>query len=225
MTTARSSDLEQLSPFQLKDLLIHYAKERSGSTSATHKRWPSRNASGTSPMSEACRRRTGSPGGFDGDAFVHELTDGVIGDNYPEPDRMLTHAERVVHRYLVKTMCNEQPRFRLLPAPLPGTVEATEVTDASIAVRSYKVSATSIGGRTVGEIRGKAPRVSIEVVRRANQWIAPNDALLLQPGDEVVVGAPLAAQVRVREALGPELPDTDARSRIPIPGHPGVAHQ
>jgi aspartate 4-decarboxylase len=47
--------------------------------------------------------------GFDADAFVHELADAVIGDNYPEPDRMLTHAERVVHQYLERTMCNEQP--------------------------------------------------------------------------------------------------------------------
>jgi aspartate 4-decarboxylase len=46
---------------------------------------------------------------FDPDGFVHELTDGVIGDNYPEPERMLAHAERVVHRYLVKTMCDERP--------------------------------------------------------------------------------------------------------------------
>jgi len=101
-------------------------------------------------------------------------------------------------------------------APLPGTVEAADVEDPSIAVRAYQVSATSIGGRTVAEIRAKAPRVSIELVRRANRWIAPDDALALLPGDEVVVGAPLAAQVRVREALGPELPDTAARSRIPI---------
>jgi len=100
--------------------------------------------------------------------------------------------------------------------PLPGTVEAGDVEDPSIAVRAYQVSATSIGGRTVAEIRAKAPRVSIELVRRANRWIAPDDALALLPGDEVVVGAPLTAQVRVREALGPELPDTDARSRIPI---------
>lgn len=47
--------------------------------------------------------------GFDADAFVHELTDGIIGDNYPEPDRMLVHAEQVVQRYLAKTMCNERP--------------------------------------------------------------------------------------------------------------------
>jgi putative transport protein len=101
-------------------------------------------------------------------------------------------------------------------APLPGTVEASDVMDVSIAVRAYQVSATSIGGRTIGEIRGKAPRISVELVKRADRWIPPEDSLALLPGDEVVVGAPLAAQVRVREALGPELADTDARSRIPI---------
>jgi putative transport protein len=101
-------------------------------------------------------------------------------------------------------------------APLPGTVEAGDVMDVSIAVRAYQVSATSIGGRTIGEIRGKAPRISVELVKRADRWIPPEDSLALLPGDEVVVGAPLAAQVRVREALGPELADTDARSRIPI---------
>jgi aspartate 4-decarboxylase len=38
--------------------------------------------------------------GFDRDAWIHELADGVIGDHYPEPDRMLTHAEQVVRGYL-----------------------------------------------------------------------------------------------------------------------------
>jgi aspartate 4-decarboxylase len=44
--------------------------------------------------------------GFDGDAFVHELTDGVIGDNYPVPVRMLAHCERIVHEYLVRELCD-----------------------------------------------------------------------------------------------------------------------
>ncbi|NUT33645.1 MAG: bifunctional aspartate transaminase/aspartate 4-decarboxylase [Hamadaea sp.] len=43
--------------------------------------------------------------GFDADAWVWELTDAIIGDHYPEPDRMLSHIEKVVHAYLVKTMC------------------------------------------------------------------------------------------------------------------------
>src|SRR3979411_320486 len=44
---------------------------------------------------------------FDGDAFVHELVDSIIGDNYPVPDRMLVHNERIVHEYLMWAMCGE----------------------------------------------------------------------------------------------------------------------
>jgi aspartate 4-decarboxylase len=43
--------------------------------------------------------------GFEPDAFVHELVDSIIGDNYPVPDRMLVHNERVVHEYLQWAMC------------------------------------------------------------------------------------------------------------------------
>jgi aspartate 4-decarboxylase len=44
--------------------------------------------------------------GFTPDSFVWELADAMMGDHYPEPDRMLHHAEEIVHRYLVKEMCN-----------------------------------------------------------------------------------------------------------------------
>ena len=44
---------------------------------------------------------------FKRDAFVHELVDSIIGDNYPVPDRMLVHNERVVHEYLMWAMCGE----------------------------------------------------------------------------------------------------------------------
>jgi aspartate 4-decarboxylase len=48
--------------------------------------------------------------GFDSDAFVHELVDSIIGDNYPVPDRMLVHNERIVHEYLMLAMCgNPRP--------------------------------------------------------------------------------------------------------------------
>ncbi|MGY0572443.1 aspartate 4-decarboxylase [Bradyrhizobium sp. RDM12] len=47
--------------------------------------------------------------GFNADAFVHELVDLIIGDNYPVPDRMLVHNERIVHEYLMWAMCG-QPR-------------------------------------------------------------------------------------------------------------------
>jgi aspartate 4-decarboxylase len=42
---------------------------------------------------------------FQSDAFIHELVDAIIGDNYPVPDRMLVHAEQVVHEYLIQAMC------------------------------------------------------------------------------------------------------------------------
>src|SRR5688572_29000032 len=159
-----SRTLEELSPFQLKDELIKYARAESASSAATHKFlnagrgnpnwvattpreaffllgqfalaeskrvWDERDiggmpdadgiassldsflaSSGTTPDSvllHASIEYGKSELGFDADAFVHELTDAVIGDNYPEPDRMLTHAERVVQRYLAKTLCDGRP--------------------------------------------------------------------------------------------------------------------
>lgn len=55
---------------------------------------------------------------FDADAFVHELVDSVIGDNYPVPDRALEHTERVVHAYLMWAMGVDENRvegFDLFP--------------------------------------------------------------------------------------------------------------
>src|SRR5215831_8761272 len=47
---------------------------------------------------------------FELDAFVHELVDSIIGDNYPVPDRMLVHNERIAHEYLMWAMCgNPRP--------------------------------------------------------------------------------------------------------------------
>jgi aspartate 4-decarboxylase len=42
--------------------------------------------------------------GFNVDAWIHELVDSIIGDNYPVPDRMLVHCERVVHEFLTKEL-------------------------------------------------------------------------------------------------------------------------
>ena len=70
--------------------------------------------------------------GFDPDAFVHELADSVIGDNYPVPDRMLTHAEAVVHAYLMQEMCGDRPptgRFDLF-AVEGGTAAMCYVFDS-----------------------------------------------------------------------------------------------
>jgi aspartate 4-decarboxylase len=47
--------------------------------------------------------------GFDADEWIFELADGIIGDNYPEPDRMLIHIEKIVHDYLVQELCYNKP--------------------------------------------------------------------------------------------------------------------
>jgi aspartate 4-decarboxylase len=46
---------------------------------------------------------------FDADSFAYELAQGIIGDLYPVPDRMLRHCERIVHEFLDREMCNGKP--------------------------------------------------------------------------------------------------------------------
>jgi len=157
-------DLEKLSPFELKNLLIHYAREHTENAGqkflnagrgnpnwiATTPReaflligqfaleeskrvWdepepgiggmPARVGS-AERLRKFLARLPETPGkrllaraldygitelGFDADSFAHELADSSIGDNYPEPDRMLVHTERIVLRYLEKTMCADRP--------------------------------------------------------------------------------------------------------------------
>lgn len=42
---------------------------------------------------------------FDPDAWIYELVDGIIGDNYPVPDRMLVRVEQVVLDFLLQELC------------------------------------------------------------------------------------------------------------------------
>ena len=37
-------------------------------------------------------------------AYIYELTDAILGDNYPFPDRMLIHMEEIVKEYLIQEM-------------------------------------------------------------------------------------------------------------------------
>jgi aspartate 4-decarboxylase len=64
--------------------------------------------------------------GFEPDALVHELVDSIIGDNYPVPDRMLVHGERIVHEYLMWAMCGD-------PAPA-GTFDLYAVEGGTAAM-------------------------------------------------------------------------------------------
>ncbi len=62
---------------------------------------------------------------FEPDAFVHELVDSIIGDNYPVPDRMLVHNEQIVHEYLMWAMCGEpRPPASSTSTPVEGGTAA-----------------------------------------------------------------------------------------------------
>jgi aspartate 4-decarboxylase len=47
--------------------------------------------------------------GFNSDDWIYELVDGIIGDNYPQPDRMLRHVEIVVNDYLIQELFYNEP--------------------------------------------------------------------------------------------------------------------
>jgi aspartate 4-decarboxylase len=162
-TNVDIGEYSELSPFELKDELIRWARDYSQQKAATHKfldagrgnpNWVATTPReafftlgqfalmeskrvwdepdlGGMPHAEGSAdrlraflkgadgagatllRRTIEYGvetlGFDADDFVHELVDGIVGDNYPMPDRMLVHAEVIVQKYLEKAMYDGRP--------------------------------------------------------------------------------------------------------------------
>ncbi|HTT37506.1 MAG TPA: aspartate 4-decarboxylase [Burkholderiales bacterium] len=89
--------------------------------------------------------------GFDADAFVHELTDSIIGDNYPVPGRMLVHCERIAHEYLVQEMCGRNPprgRYDLF-AVEGGTAAMCYIFDSLVLNRLLKPGDTIALGTPV----------------------------------------------------------------------------
>jgi aspartate 4-decarboxylase len=157
VTLDQQRELEKLSPFELKDKLIHLAADASRQSTQTmlnagrgnpnwiattprqafftlgsfaveeSKRvWDEPDLGGMPQKPGIAKRLTefldknhNAPGGillrtavdfaisefkFDPDAFVHELIDSIVGDQYPWPDRMLVHSERIVRAYLAKEM-------------------------------------------------------------------------------------------------------------------------
>jgi len=83
--------------------------------------------------------------GFEPDAFVHELVDSIIGDNYPVPDRMLVHNEKITHEYLMWAMCGE-------PRP-PGKFDIYAVEGGTAAMcyifKSLKANRLLLPGDTI----------------------------------------------------------------------------
>ncbi len=63
--------------------------------------------------------------GFDPDQFVNELTDSIIGDHYPVPDRSLVHNEAITHEYLMWAMCaGHRPTAKFDLYPVEGGTAA-----------------------------------------------------------------------------------------------------
>lgn len=44
----------------------------------------------------------------DPDDLIHEWAEGVIGDQYPVPDRILKFTEQIIHDYLIQEMCDRE---------------------------------------------------------------------------------------------------------------------
>jgi len=65
---------------------------------------------------------------LDGDAFIGELVDAILGDHYPTPDRMLKNCETIVQAYIDNTMCDSQPP--------PGTMDLF-ATEGGTAAMTY----------------------------------------------------------------------------------------
>ncbi|MBN2587153.1 MAG: bifunctional aspartate transaminase/aspartate 4-decarboxylase [Candidatus Fermentibacteraceae bacterium] len=89
----------------------------------------SRNAesSGSRFLRDAFDYSTGRLG-LDGDGFVWEMVDAILGDHYPTPDRVLENTQEVLRAYLNCTMCNEEPP--------PGKMDLF-VTEGGTAAMTY----------------------------------------------------------------------------------------
>ena len=90
--------------------------------------------------------------GFDADAFVHELTDSIIGDNYPVPDRMLRalRAHRRTTTWCRRCATARPPRGRYdLFAVEGGTAAMCYIFDSLVQNRLLKPGDTIALGTPV----------------------------------------------------------------------------
>ena len=66
--------------------------------------------------------------GLDGDSFIGEMVDAILGDHYPTPDRILDNTQTIIRAYLDMTMCDNDPP--------PGTMDLF-VTEGGTAAMTY----------------------------------------------------------------------------------------
>ncbi|MCP4630840.1 MAG: bifunctional aspartate transaminase/aspartate 4-decarboxylase [bacterium] len=64
--------------------------------------------------------------GLNGDVFIGEMVDAILGDHYPMPDRVLENTEKIVRAYLDVTMCDGHPP--------PGTLDLFVVEGGTAAM-------------------------------------------------------------------------------------------
>ncbi len=161
----REQQLEQLSPFELKDNLINLASSQQKEQVDTMLNAGRGNPNWTATLPreafftlgkfgiEECKRTMEHPSGIAGapqkkgiakrfehflkenkqmpgitllrkmyeygiakhdfvpDDWVFELAEGIVGNQYPSPDRMLKHTEVIVHDYLIQEMCGNNPLY------------------------------------------------------------------------------------------------------------------
>ncbi|SHI25441.1 aspartate 4-decarboxylase [Desulfosporosinus lacus] len=112
--------------------------------------------------------------GFDPDGWVHELVDGIIGDNYPVPDRMLAHLEQIIHAYLIQEMCNNEspPGKYDLFAVEGGTAAMCYIFDSLLANKLL-----SIGDKIALMVPTFTPYLEIPHLARYNFEIIRINAL------------------------------------------------
>ena len=76
---------------------------------------------------------------INGDDFIFEMTDAILGDHYPTPDRMLSISEEIVHKYL------EQEMFK---GEVPGGKFELFATEGGTAAMDYIFSSLMENGLT-----------------------------------------------------------------------------
>jgi aspartate 4-decarboxylase len=128
--------------------------------------------------------------GFDPDDFVHELVDGVVGDDYPVPSRMLEHGERLVQRFLEKAMYAGRPpagRFDLF-AVEGGTAGLCYALKSLVANRVLKRGDTIALGTPIVSPYLELPdldELSFETVRVEQSELAGGRRVWQYPDAEI----------------------------------------
>jgi len=165
--------------------------------------------------------------GFAGDPFVHELTQGVLGCNYPEPVRMLRHAEAIVRSYLVRELAGPRPPAEIDLCAVEGATAG--ITYVFNSLRENKVIApgdTIAIGTPIFSPYLEIPLLNdyrlTELVIAADPdagWQYPDSELaklsdprvkallLVNPGNPTSVKIDRAGLARIAHIVGAERPD------------------